>query len=150
MANATPTTPKDQFSSRLEQGMGVAHRKNPGGGRIALFGNTPLETQNFRKFVTQHLDFLAEWEVNTTNVWTLSALGGAAGHTFSIVTDVYDGQAYLDTGTVTNDEGCQVQYTAGNSAGEFFNPFYPPLVCVEFFAGAVSYTHLTLPTTPYV
>lgn len=132
MANATPTTPKMQFSSRLEEGMGVAHRKNPGGGRIALFGNTPLEAQNFRKFVTHKMDFLYNWECDTTNIWTLSNYNGATC-TFAIRSDYEDGLGYFDVADTTNNHGGQFQFTAAASAGEFIAPYYHDLICFEYY-----------------
>ena len=130
MANATPTTPKDQFSSRLEQGMGVAHRKNPGGGAIALFGNTPLEIQNHRKFVVNDIEFLRSDDVSVTD-WTLTGYGGVA-ETFAVSSDQQDGIAILDVGGATDNHGAQVQYTAAGGAGEFLNPSQQHIVALEY------------------
>jgi hypothetical protein len=128
MANATPTTPKDQFSGRTEKGLGVSHRKART--RTALFANTPIETMNLRNFVCTWMDFQYFWEVDTTNIWTQSDIGVVATESFTLSNADTRGVALLEVGQATEDTGTQIQDTAGNP-DEIFDPIEQHIACWE-------------------
>ncbi len=107
-ADATPTTPKGQFSSRRTRPSGVAHRGLGASGDVALFGNTPLEPLNNREFVTHFLDFHMPLDSAATR-WTVTDIGGGAGAFAKVASDSVFGGALLTVGGATVSHGVQIQ-----------------------------------------
>ena len=136
MANATPTTPKDQFSARYTKGVGVAHRGTARVGTRALWGNTGNEIMNFREFCTHNIDFLVDSDTyqtgggNEPHLWTLTNLTGVAG-AFTKIDDTVQGLALLDVGGATASHGVQIQEIDATGAGLKYDPTLSYIVSWE-------------------
>lgn len=129
--DATPTSPRGQFSGRYEQALGVAHRAAYNTGQPALFANTPLEVMGRREFVCYWQEFIHNMDCSHVQgaagepgaLWELTNIGGVAA-TFDMLTDVQNGVAELNVAGNTDDHGAQIQLfpAAITAAGECIRP----------------------------
>lgn len=135
--NATPTTPKSQFTHRYWGGLGVAHRNPWQTGLPALFGNTGLEVMNRRNFTYLFQDFLINLDCSTVQggggepgaVWEMTGITGATP-TFTLTADCPNGLGYLAIGDTTEDHGAHIQFypNSTTAAGECIDPINQEVV----------------------